>query len=129
MVRGSGEVWGSPDPTSLVDLQSRPQPPMLDLDCYFYPDSQQPPSYYEQQWSGTPSIFSQSPLSVASVASAEMINSSPSPCITSTDYTFGYDPNNYAVFNSQTSSLRDVGDMHAYMTPAPMTSFPTYSFA
>jgi len=127
----TGVVCGSPDPTLLVELQHRPQPPMIDMNCYFYPElSPQPPSYYEQQWSGTSSsVFAPSPLSVASVASVDMLGSSPSPCISGTDYTFGYDPNNYGALNSQISSLRDVSDMHAYMTPAPMTSFSTYSFA
>ena len=104
---------------------------MLDMNCFFYPDilSQQPPSYYEQQWSGTPSVFTPSPHSVGSVASVDMLGSSRSSCISGTDYAFGYDPNNYGALNSQISSLRDAGDMHAYMTPAPMTSFSTYSFA
>ena len=126
----AGVVCGSPDP-SLFDLQPRPQPPMLDMNCFFHPEnlSQQPPSYYEQQWSETSSIFTPSPLSVGTVASADMLNSSPSPCISGTDYTFCYDSDNYGAFNPQISSLRDAGDMHAYMTPTPMTSFATYSFA
>ena len=74
-------------------------------------------------------MFTPSPNSVASVASVDMLNSSPSPCASGADYTFGYDPNNYGVLDSQISSLRDAGDMHAYMTPAPMTSFSTYPFA
>jgi len=125
----AGVVCGSPDPTLLVDLQNRPQPPMLDMSCFFYPDNltQQPPSYYEQQWSGT-SAFTPSPLSVASVASVDVLGSSPSPCNSGADYTFGYDPNNYGALNSQISSLRDASDMH-YMTPVPMTSFSAYSFA
>jgi len=127
-VLDAGVVCGSPDPTLLVDLQSRSQLPMLDTECFFYPDilSQQPPSYYEQQWSGTPSVFTPSPLSVASVASVDTLNSS--PCISGADYPFCY-PNNYETLNSQISSSRDVGDMHAYMTPTPMTSFSAYSFA
>jgi hypothetical protein len=127
----AGVVCGSPDPALLVDLQPRPQPPMLDMDCFFYPGilSQQPPSYYEQQWSETPSVFTPSTHSIASVASVDMLSSSQSRCISGTDYTFGYDPNNYGALSSQISSLRDAGDMHAYMTPAPMTSFSTYSFA
>ena len=120
----AGIVCGSPDPALLVDLQTRPQLSMLDMDCFFYPDilSQQPPSYYEQQWSETPSIFTPSPDSIASVASVNMLNSSQSRCISDMDYTFGYDPNNY-------SSLRDAGAMHAYMTPTSMTPFSAYSFA
>jgi hypothetical protein len=104
---------------------------MLNMDCFFYPEtlSQQPPSYYEQEWSGAPSVFTSPPLSVESVASVDMLNSSPSRCASGMDYTFGYDPNNYGVLNSQIPSLRDAGDMHAYMTSAPMTSFSTYSFA
>jgi len=127
----AGVVCGSPDPALLVDLQPRPQPPMLDMDCFFYPSilSHQPPSYYEQQWSETPSIFTPPPHSVASVASVDMLSSSQSRCISGTDYTFGYDPNNYGALSSQISSLRDAGDMHAYMTPATMTSFSNYSFA
>jgi len=127
-----GVVCGSPDPALLVDLQPHPQPPMLDMNCFFYPDilSQQPPSYYEQQWSETPSIFNSSQLSVSSIDSVNMLNSSQSRCISSADYTFGYDPNTYGALSSQiSSSLRDASDMHAYMTSAPMTSFPTYSFA
>jgi hypothetical protein len=120
---GAGVVYGSPE----IDLQSCPQP---DVGCYFYPDilSQQPPSYYEPQWSET-SVFTPSPLSVASVASVDVLNSSSSPCVQGADYTFGYDPNNYGVLSSQISSSRDASDMHAYMTPAPMTSFSAYSFA
>ncbi|KAF9651081.1 hypothetical protein BDM02DRAFT_956179 [Thelephora ganbajun] len=127
----AGIVCGSPDSALLIDLQHRPQPPMLDISCFFYPDtlSQQPPSYYEQQWSGTPSVFTSSPLSVSSVASVDILSSSPSPCTSGTDYTFAYDPNNYGVLNSQISSLRDASDMHTYMTPAPMASFSTYPFA
>ena len=126
----TGDVCGSPDPTLLADLQLRPQSSMLDMGYLFHPEniSQQPPSYYEPQWSET-SIFTPSPLSVDSAASVEMVNSSPSPYISGTDYTFCYDPNNYGALNSQMSSLRDAGDMHTYMTPTPMTSFPTYSFA
>jgi len=125
----TGVVCGSPDSTLLVELQHRTQAPVLDMNC-FYPELYpQPPSYYEQQWSGTPSVFASSPLSVASVASVDMLGSSPSPCTSGTDYTFGYDPNNYGALNSQISSLRDVSDMHAYMTPAHMTSFSNYSFA
>ena len=122
---GAGVVYGSPE----IDLQSCSQP---DVGCYFYPDilSQQPPSYYEPQWSET-SVFTPSPLSVASVASVDALNSSSSPCVQgAADYTFGYDPNNYGVLSSQISSSRDAtSDMHAYMTPAPMTSFSAYSFA
>ena len=131
MVFDAGVVCGSPDPALLVDLQARPQPPMLDMDCFLYPGilSQQPPSYYEQQWSETPSIFTPSPHSITSVDSVNMLSSSQSRCISSADYTFGYDPNNYGALNSQISSLRDAGAMHAYMTPTPMTSFSTYSFA
>lgn len=127
----TGVVCGSPDPTLLVDLQHRPQPPMLDMNCYFYPDalSPQPPSYYDQQWSGTPSVFTPSPLSVASVASVDILGSSLSPCTSGTDYNFGYDSNGYGAFSSQTSSLRGATDMHAYMTPTPMTSYSPYSFA
>jgi len=125
----AGIVCGSPDDTFLVDLRHRPQPPMLDTNCLFYPDalSSQPPSYYEQQWSGTP-VFNSSPLLGASVAPVDILGSSPSPCNPGTDYTFGYDPNSYGVLNSHIPSLRDA-DMHAYMTPAPMTSFSAYSFA
>ena len=128
----TGVVCGSPDPASLVDLQQRSQPPMLDMDYLFYSEPvsqpQQPPSYYEQ-WSGTASAFTSSPLSGGSVASADLLSSSPSPCTSGVDYNFAYDPNNYGVLNSQIQSLRDVGGMRTYMTPAPMTSFPTYSFA
>jgi len=123
---GLDVVCGSPDPTLLDVTQHHSQPQMLD--CFFYPDTlTQPPSYYDQQWSETTG-FTSSPLSVASVASVDMLGSSPSPCTSGADYTFGYDPNNYGSLNSQLS-LRDANDMHAYMTPAPMTSFPTYSFA
>jgi len=127
-VLDTGVVCGSPDPTLLIDLQHRPQPPMLDMDCFFYPDilSQQPPSHYEQQWSGTSPVFTSSPFSVGSVASVDMLNFSPSPCTSATDYTFDYD---YGLLNSQTTSLRVAGDMHSYLTPAPMTTFSTYSFA
>lgn len=125
---GTGVVCGSPDPTFAVDLQHRPQPSMLDMDCFFYPETlpQQPPSYYEQEWSGAPSVFAPSPLPVGSVAPVDILNSSPSSCTSGTDYTFGYD---YGVLHSQIPSLRDTGDMRAYMTSAPMTSFSTYSFA
>jgi len=127
-----GVVCGSPDPALLVDLQPHPQHPMLDMDCFFYPDilPQQPPSYYEQQWSETSSIFNSSPLSVSCIDSVNMLNSSQSRCFSGADYTFGYDSNTYGALSSQiSSSLRDATDMHAYLTPAPMTSFPTYSFA
>jgi len=127
----AGVVCGSPDPTLLVNLQPRPQPPMLGMDCFFYPESlpQQPPSYYEQQWSETSQVFNSPPPSVVSVASVDMLNSSPSPCTSGTDYNFCYDPSNYGVLNSQISSLTDAGDIRTYMTPAHMTSFSTYSFA
>jgi len=127
----TGVVCGSPDPALLVDLQQRPQPPMLDMEYFLYPEtvSQRPPSYYEQQWSGTASVFTSTPPSVRSVASADLLSSSPSPCISGADYNFAYDPNNYGVLNSQIPSLGDVGGIRTYMTPAPMTSFPTYSFA
>ena len=128
---GTGIVCGSPDPALLVDLQQRSQPSMLDMEYFLYPEtvSQQPPSYYEQQWSGTTSVFTSSPLSVGSVATADLLSSSPSPCTSGADYNFAYDPNNYGVLNSQIPSLRDVGGIRTYMTPAPMTSFSTYSFA
>jgi len=127
----AGVVCGSPDPALLIDLQPYSQPQILDMDSFFYPDilSHQPPSYYEKQWSETPSVFTPPSNSIASVASVDMLSSSQSRCISSTDYSFGYDPNHYGAMSSQISSLRDVGDMHTYMTPAPMTSFPTYSFA
>jgi len=127
----TGIVCGSPDQALLVDLQQRSQPSMLDMEYFLYPEtvSQQPPSYYEQQWSGTTSVFTSSPLSVGSVASADLLSSSPSPCTSGADYNFAYDPNNYGVLNSQIPSLRDVGGIRTYMTPAPMTSFSTYSFA
>jgi len=118
----AGVVYGSPDLTPLGDLQQRSQLPTLDENCFFYSDGLQPPSYYEQPWSGTPSDYT------SSVASADIFSSS-SPCVSSTDYTFAYDPNTCGGFNSQMSSLTDASDMHAYMTPATMTSFSTYTFA
>lgn len=128
-VLGAGVVCGSPDPALLSDLQPHAELPMLDMNCFFYPDaiSQQPPSYYEQQWSGTP--FASSPIPLGSVASVDIFNSSPSPCASGTDYNFTYDPNTCGDFNSQMPSLRDATDMHAYMTAAPMPSFSPYSFA
>jgi len=127
----TGVVCGSPDPALLVDLQQRPQPQMLDMDYFLYPEpvsQQQPPSYYEP-WSGTAPVFTPSPLSVGSVASADLLSSSPSPSTSGADYNFAYDPNNYGVLNSQIQSLRDVGGIRTYMTPAPMASFSNYSFA
>lgn len=124
---GAGVVCGSPDPTLLADLQHRPQVTTLDMGCFLYPDHvSQPPSYYEQPWSGTPSVFTSPPIPVASV---DIFNSSPSPCASGTDYNFTYDPNTCGGFSSQMSSLRDVADMHDYMTSAPMPAFSTYTFA
>ena len=128
----TGVVCGSPDPALLVDLQQRSQPQMLGAEYFLYPEAisqQQPPSYYEQQWSGTAPVFTSSPLSGGSVASADLLSSSPSPCTSGADYNFAYDPNNYGVLSSQIQSLRDVGGMRTYMTPDPMTSFSAYSFA
>jgi len=127
----AGVVCGSPDPALLADLQQRHELPVLDMNCFFYPDtiSQQPPSYYEQQWSETPLTFAPSPIPVGSVASVDIFSSSPSPCNSGTDYNFAYDPNSCGDFNSQMSSLRDATDMHAYMTAAHMPPFSAYSFA
>lgn len=125
----TGVVCGSPDPALLADLQHRPELPIPDMSYFFYSEAvpQQPPSYYETPWSGTPSAFTQPQIPVGYVAPVDISNSSPSPCAQGTDYTFAYDPNSCGDFNSQISSLKDVADMHAYMTP--ISSFPVYSFA
>lgn len=126
----TGVVCGSPDPALLSDLQHISELPILDMNCFFYPDTvpQQPPSYYEP-WSGTPPTFASSPVPAGSVASVDIFSSSPSPYGAGTDYNFSYDSITCGDFNSQMTSLRDATDMHAYMTSVPMPQFSTYSFA